>query len=351
MIEDRDQNLWNLWWVREAVLQGRNPFVTDMIWYPTGVTLYYHTLNVFNGLLAIPLLTFFPLTTTYNLIILFSFVMGGYGAFLLVHYLCGNRWAALVGSVVFAYSAYHIATMRNLLQLVSLEWVPFFVLFLLQAVFDPPWHTWGEVGTWLSRRALPAGVALFLVALVDWYYTLYSLIFALLLAIFLLVRNVSARQAYAGARSRLRAVGTHWVRIGVCLTIFLALASPILIPTLRELRTTSYMLPAPDAALSNSADLLAFFQPPRDNKLLGGLSANRGEWPFAGNRYEVYLTYTALLLAGVALFATRARRPLLGLPATNNSPRSCPANGSGLGARSSSFCSRSDPSCKSTASR
>src|SRR5262249_3836757 len=132
MLEDRDQNLWNLWWVRDALLRGHNPFVTDMLYWPTPVSLYYHTLNIFNGLLAVPLLSVFSLTTTYNIIVLFSFVVAGYGAFLLVHYVCGNRWAALVGSVVFAYSAYHIATMRSLLQLISLEWVPFFVLFLLK---------------------------------------------------------------------------------------------------------------------------------------------------------------------------------------------------------------------------
>src|SRR5438093_723493 len=56
MLEDRDQNLWNLWWVSRAVLGGHNPFVTDMIWYPTPISLYYHTLNVFNGLLAVALL-------------------------------------------------------------------------------------------------------------------------------------------------------------------------------------------------------------------------------------------------------------------------------------------------------
>src|SRR5207302_8145952 len=138
MREDRDQNLWNLWWTRTALLSGHNPFVTDMIWYPTPITLYYHTLNVFNGVLAVPLMTVFSLQTTYNIIVLFSFVMCGWGAFLLFHYLCGNRWAAFVGSLVFAYSAYHVATQRSLLQLVSLEWVPFFVLFYLKALFAPP---------------------------------------------------------------------------------------------------------------------------------------------------------------------------------------------------------------------
>ena len=55
---DRDQNLWNLWWTREALLSGRNPFVTDMIWFPEPQNLYYHTLSVFNGILAVPLLSF-----------------------------------------------------------------------------------------------------------------------------------------------------------------------------------------------------------------------------------------------------------------------------------------------------
>jgi hypothetical protein len=99
--------------------------------------------------------------------------------------------------------------------------------------------------------------------------------------------------------------------MGVCLTLYLLLVSPILIPTLREMRSTSYMNPGPNEALSNSADLIAFFQPPRDNKLWGRLFTNRREWPFGSNRYEVYLTYTALFLAGVGLFAARAARPLI----------------------------------------
>ncbi len=309
IVEDRDQNLWNLWWVSNALFRGRNPYITDMIYYPTPISLYYHTLNPFNGLLAAPLLPLFSLTTVYNLIVLFSFVVGGYGAFLLVHYLCGNRWAALIGSVVFAYSAYHIATMRGLLQLVSLEWVPFFVLFLLQAVYAAQWRSLSAFGNWLWRRAAPAGVSLLLIALVDWYYTMYALMLAALLTLYSLIRYFSDSRQGGNKAALWRIVSGQWLRIAICVAIFALLVSPILVPTIRELGLTSYMLPAPGAALSNSADLLAFFEPVRAQKLWGGLSANRGGWPFGANRYEVYATYTALALGAIALLGTRKVRP------------------------------------------
>ena len=308
MLEDRDQNLWNLWWVRHALFEGRNPFVTDMIWYPTPVSLYYHTLNIFNGLLAVPLLSVFSLTTTYNIVVLFSFVMAGYGAYLLVYYLCGNRWAALVGSVVFAYSAYHIATMRSLLQMISLEWIPFFMLFLLKAVFQPGWVSRDDFVRWLVRRALPAAFFLFLVSLVDWYYTMYALMLAGLLGMYMVVRYFWQRREQPSV-GWARGIIEPLARIGVCVAIYIVLVSPILVPTISELRQTNYMAPAPDAALSNSADLMAFFQPVRGQHLWGSLFTNRREWPYGSNRYEVYFTYTALFLGGVALFATRALRP------------------------------------------
>ena len=304
IIEDRDQNLWNLWWVREAVLSGRNPFVTDYIYHPDGVSLYFHTLNVFNGLLAVPLLSIFSLATTYNLIVFVSFAVTGWGAFLLVHYLCGNRWAALVGSVVFAYSAYHIATMRGLLQLISLEWVPFFVLALLWATYAPPWSQARDIGRWALRRALPAGVALFLVSLVDWYYTMYALMMVALLGLYQVGRFVYERATLQSPRKPhlWRDLGQPLTRIGICLFVWGALVSPILIPTLNELRQERYMVPSSNEAVANSADLLAFFQPSRDNRLWGR-NFDRRDWEFGNNLYEVYLTYTALILVGVGLFA------------------------------------------------
>ncbi len=50
------QNYWNLWWVKVALIERvQNPYTTDLLYYPTGVTLYFHTLNPFNGLVTLPI--------------------------------------------------------------------------------------------------------------------------------------------------------------------------------------------------------------------------------------------------------------------------------------------------------
>jgi hypothetical protein len=72
------QNVWNLWWVNEAVtVRGQLPWHTDYLHHPWGVTLLPHTLNAFNGFIGIPLQLFLTLKQTHNIIILFSFVVGG----------------------------------------------------------------------------------------------------------------------------------------------------------------------------------------------------------------------------------------------------------------------------------
>src|SRR4051794_29450367 len=38
---DRDQNLWTLWWAKQALLNYHiTPYFTNFLYYPTGVDLY-----------------------------------------------------------------------------------------------------------------------------------------------------------------------------------------------------------------------------------------------------------------------------------------------------------------------
>jgi len=82
---------WNLWWVQYALLHlGENPFDGSYMFYPLGINLAFYTLTVLNGLLSIPLQATVGLIPASNLLLLSSFVLSGYGAFLLASY-CLSR--------------------------------------------------------------------------------------------------------------------------------------------------------------------------------------------------------------------------------------------------------------------
>ncbi len=288
LVEDRDQNLWNLWWVPRALLRFKNPFLTDFIYYPDGVSLYFHTLHPLNGIISYPVQLLFGLTVAYNFIVFFSFVMGGIGAYLLLNYLCRNRAAAFAASLIFAYAPYHIGTLKGLMQLISLEWLPFYLLFLLKATREK------------ERRGLNVALAvLFLIctALTDWYYVLFLLMFT---GIYLL---------YPAEKPFLSGYKTRLLIIALILGSFALIISPVLIPMVRELGQTSYYLPAETSAQQFSPTLAAFFIPPTTSTIFGGLAQNFSAQYLTGwLAAQVYLGYVALGLALVGLVLVRATR-------------------------------------------
>src|SRR6266446_6302501 len=53
---DGFQNMWNLWWMRYALLDlHTNPFFTDYIYYANDTDLLFHTFGPLHGVLALPL--------------------------------------------------------------------------------------------------------------------------------------------------------------------------------------------------------------------------------------------------------------------------------------------------------
>lgn len=165
------QNVWNLWWMNRALtVLHTSPWYTTYLHYPAGVSLVGHTLNPFNGFVAIALTRFMTLVQAHNTIVLFSFVMGGVGAFWLCLKLCGQYLAALVGGFVFTFSQYHFAHADGHLQLISLEWVPVFVLAWMALLECPS-----------LKLGMMSAMTLLLVLLCDYYYFAYCLALAALI--------------------------------------------------------------------------------------------------------------------------------------------------------------------------
>jgi len=171
--------IWNVWWVDKAVTQLHTSFWhTSYLFYPYGVNLYPHTLSPFNGLLAIFILPFFTLPQTYNILILFSFVGAGLTAFWLSFYITRSYRSSLVAGFIFSFSNYHFAHLPGHLNLVSLEWIPLFVLCFYLLLERPS-----------LRIALGSALCLFAVILCDYYYFFYCIVLAALMIVWFVVQK------------------------------------------------------------------------------------------------------------------------------------------------------------------
>lgn len=175
---DGFQNVWNIWWIDKAAALGKLPWHTEFLHHPFGATLLGQTLNPFNGFTAILLMKFMSLTQAFNTLVIFSFVMGGLTMFWLCRFFTKNYIASLIGGFIFTFSSYHFAHAIGHMQLISLQWIPLFILLWWKLLLKPKYTT-----------AIGASVALFLVLFCDYYYFLYSIILAILIFGYLWIRK------------------------------------------------------------------------------------------------------------------------------------------------------------------
>jgi len=168
------QNVWNIWWINKSVTQLHQlPWYTSFLHAPHGVTLLGQTLNPFNGFVAISLLRVFTLVQSFNIMIIFSFVSAGITAFWLCYYFSKSYVSSIIGGFIFTFSSYHFAHAIGHMQLVSLQWIPLFVLLWCMLLRRPKYLT-----------AAGAAFALFLVLMCDYYYFLYSVMIAVIIAVY-----------------------------------------------------------------------------------------------------------------------------------------------------------------------
>ncbi len=322
------QNVWNLWWMREAwLVQHSSAYVTSLLHAPTGVDLRFQTMAPFNGLATLPIQLTAGLLPAYNTAVLLSFVLGGYGAYLLALYalrgkchVSGGRWqvasftcqaSAFLAGVIFAFSPYHFAHTLGHLQLIALQWIPFYVLYLLRGLDKhvaggklqvanggPPRSRFTlHDSRSLVADALKAGLFLILVGLVDWYYVMYCLLFTgFVLAVYLTRRRLTWRG--------------FGVAAGAVAFFGLAL-SPLLLPMVQAARSWSgsSLLRGVEETRVLSADLLAFVTPQVFHPLWGDWAlAHSARFTATPSEYTVFAGFTVLALCGIALLATRTRR-------------------------------------------
>jgi hypothetical protein len=309
--------LWNLWWAKTSLLDLHTDFYhTNYLFYPTGVNLYLDTPTPLLGAISIPLqLVGVNLVTIYNLLMALSFVIAGYGTYLLVKYLTGNRPAAFVSGIVFAFSPYHFAHMLGHLNIASIEWIPLYALALLKAL-DWPQAITPENRAEVAQSDRPglfslnspqlrwagiAGIWLAITSYTEWTYALFLLIFTVPVIIWqLLVRP------RLGWRACL-------ARAGITIGVWLVLVAPVLVPMLQEARTANYGQTSLNDAAYFSSDLTDAFVPSLFHPLWSTLGIQMNDRWQTRPRSEkiVFVGYTVFVVAVATAIVLRRRPGLL----------------------------------------
>lgn len=168
--EDALIGIWNLWWTKQALLRGSNPFFTGWLYYPSGTSLALHTHSVAYGVATLPLHAVFAphggtkLYGIYNLILLASFSTTAYFTYRLALHESQHRAASLLAGLIFAFCAFRFANTTRL-HVIATE---FLVL-----------TTWASV-RWMRRPSPPRLLALlgagFLLAHASLEYTVIALL-------------------------------------------------------------------------------------------------------------------------------------------------------------------------------
>ena len=276
--------LWDMWWFKKAVLCLSNPYHTPYVFYPTGVDLAFSEISPFNAAASIPLQMAFGLIGAYEIVWISTFVFSGFGAFLLARYLVGDAWAAFVSGLIFAFCPYRFAQGLGHLNLITTQWIPFYILFFIKAVRD------GQ-----RKDALYSALFLVLVGLSSYYYLAFLAAFSM---IYLLYRRwVEGRSLTRDALASL-AIGA---------LAFAVAYLPFAYPLLRELVYSKSSYVYQGGFEEFSADLIGFLIPPAWHPAFGGLVAPVYSG-LAGNVVEntIFAGYAVLFLSALAMLKVRS---------------------------------------------
>lgn len=292
--EDNMQDFWNLWYSQNA-LENNFPsfFYTNLIYYPEGTSLRYHSLSYSNLLIlfVVRKLMFLPLTVKtlivlHNSMLLITFYISAAASFYLVRRYTDDLMSSIIGGFIFAFSPFHFAHSLHHIGLASIQYLPLFVLF-----FDKYIET--------GRNFYLFGTVLSYVlgALSYWYYLLYNICY---LIYYYMFRAITDRKLV------IRDLAVPMIKIQA---LVLFLLSPLIVPMILESIGSKTVYASGHNV--DVADLLSFFifHP---YHLLNGLTGNINAH-FTGNDWEktAYFGLANIGLIAWWFFAKQKKHPIL----------------------------------------
>ncbi|MCX7766681.1 MAG: hypothetical protein N2246_08280 [Candidatus Sumerlaeia bacterium] len=247
---------WNFWWAKHALFSLRNPYHCDYLFYPWGISLIFHGLNLLTSILTLPFQFLGGIAFCYNLVIALSFLLTLLTTYWLVQELTTAlpqfplqlsdkpspiNFGALIASLITATAPYRFEQLHHLLYIPTFG-VTLWIIFFCRSLNSRRNSWWDGVGLGLVSGGL---------ILVNWHFVVYCIWFALFYLIYLTLTQPG------------------WVRhLPSRRNLFLAviLMLPIVVFILREIAVAVRQGLSPTFDIGPkvfwSADLLNYFVPP-----------------------------------------------------------------------------------------
>ena len=123
--------IWALAWWPYALMHHLNPFVSRVIWAPTGFNITWLTSIPGPSLFFMPVTRVFGPVVSANILCLLCPPSAAFCAFLLCHYICRSFWPALFGGYIFGFSQYVLCRLTGHLPLLFIFPIPLAVYLAL----------------------------------------------------------------------------------------------------------------------------------------------------------------------------------------------------------------------------
>lgn len=229
-------NPWADWWTYKAITDPDiSLWQTDMMYYPIGADLTFHSFSHLNTAVSLGLRPLLGTLPAYNITILLNYVLAGLSMYHLGRYMTGSTVAGILAGIVFAFNSHNLYQSAHPV-LVSIWCFPWMTLYFIRAVRENSF-----------KLALKAAIFVFLGALTSTILIILMVFWIGLLLLFMLFSNQFPRPSW-------RIILIFGVASGI-------LIAPTVLPLLRNAianNNSSFII---DPQESVRTDMATFFIP------------------------------------------------------------------------------------------
>ncbi|MBN1876730.1 MAG: hypothetical protein JXA33_21075 [Anaerolineae bacterium] len=238
-------NPWATWWTEKALTSGQDLYYTNMLFYPDGVSLVFHSFSHINSAIAVLLRPWLGNLGAHNATVLLAHMLSGYAMFCLTRYITSSPIASFLSGLIFAFYPYRMAESVHPV-LYSTQWMPLYLLSLIRLIKEKHKPNILFAALFFCLTALSSLHLMIFTTFMTGLYFCYLILF-----------------------ERQHITRTTLIHLAIMISLTGLLLSPYLYPLVKEFLSTPHTGIGIDLEGGQGNDLIAFFLPAEQHPIFG----------------------------------------------------------------------------------